>query len=101
LFNLIGQQGYFKKEIQRIMKSKPAKEWRKALHQQRQSGRPVKAELWDDLYNDLDRSLRAAKRFAESQLSNYDEIRRRQFEVKSGNFQQRRGESPTFPLTNK
>jgi len=101
LFNLMGQQGYFKKEIQRIMKSKPAKEWRKALNQQRQSGRPVKAELWDDLYNDLDRSLRAAKRFAESQLSNYDEIRRRQFEVKAGNFQQRRGESPTFPLTNK
>jgi len=101
LFNIMGQQGYFKSQIQRIMKSKPAKEWRKALNQQRQSGRPVKSELWDNLYNELDRALRNAKKLAERELSNYQEIRRRQFEAKAGNIQQRRGESPTFPLTNK
>jgi hypothetical protein len=101
LFSIMGQQGYFKGQIQRIMRSKPAKEWRKALNQQRQSGRPVKAELWDNLYNELDRSLRAAKRMAEVELSNYQEVRRRQFETKAGNIQQQRGESPTFPLTNK
>ena len=101
LFNLIGQQGYFKKEIQRIMKSKPAKEWREAINQQRTSGRPVKSELWDNLYNELDIYLRAAKRMAEVELSNYQEVRRRQFETKTGEIQQRRGETPTFPLTNK
>jgi dsDNA-specific endonuclease/ATPase MutS2 len=83
------------------MRSKPAKEWRKALNQQRQSGRPVKADLWDNLYNELDRALRNAKNLAERELSNYQEVRRRQFETKAGNIQQRRGESPTFPLTNK
>ena len=101
LFNIMGQQGYFKSQIQRLMKSKPAKEWRKALNQQRQSGRPVKAELWDNLYNELDRSLRAAKRMAEVELSNYQDVRRRQFETKAGEIKQQRGESPTFPLTNK
>jgi len=101
LFSIIGKQGYFKQQIQRLMKSKPAKEWREAINQQRASGRPVKSELWDNLYNELDIYLRAAKRMAEVELSNYQEIRRRQFETKAGDIQQRRGESPTFPLTNK
>jgi hypothetical protein len=101
LFSEMGRQKYFKREVQRIMKSNPAKEWRKALNEQRQSGRPVKAELWDDVYNQLDRALRGAKKMAEIQLSNYQEIRRRQFETRAGEVQQRRGEAPTFPLTNK
>ena len=101
LFSIMGKQGYFKQQIQRLMKSKPAKEWREAINQQRTSGRPVKSELWDNLYNELDIYLRAAKRMAEVELSNYQEVRRRQFEAKTGEIQQRRGETPAFPLTNK
>jgi len=101
LFSEMGRQGYFKSQVQQIMGSNPAKEWRKALNEQRQSGRPVRAELWDDVYNQLDRALRTAKKMAEVRLSNYQEIRRRQFETKAGEVQQRRGEAPTFPLTNK
>ena len=101
LYSLMGKQGRFKKELAKIMKSTEAKQWRAAIKQMQRDGRQVDPKLWDALYLRIDRVLLRAKRAAELELSNRDEIRVRQYESQVDKYDQQRGRAPRFPLTNK
>ena len=100
LYSLMGKQGRFKKELAKIMKSTEAKQWRAAIKQMQRDGRQVDPKLWDALYLKIDRILLRAKRAAELELSNRDEIRVRQYESQVDKYDQQRGRAPRFPLTN-
>jgi hypothetical protein len=102
LYSLIGKQGYFKKELQGIMNSTNAKAWREAIRTARGNGTQVKPELWENVYNKINVALDRAKRLAEVQLSNRDDVMRRQYQEQlSGELQLRGQETPSYILQNK
>ena len=61
LYSLMGQDGFFKRDLKRIMKSTEASQWRAAIKEARRSGRQVDPKLWDALYLRIDRSLTKSK----------------------------------------
>jgi hypothetical protein len=96
LFSLIGQQGYFKAELQRIMQSNEAKAWRDSLKGARSGGADVDPKYWQNLYPQINAALDQAKRLAEVKLSNYDDVLRRQYQDGLSGELQKRGE--TLPI---
>jgi len=101
LFSIIGKQGYLKRELSRIMKTKDAKAWREQIKRERAGGATVDPKQWGSLYRQLNQVMRNARNLAQNELSNRDEIRRREFEQKANVVDQRRSETPRFPLVNK
>tara|TARA_R100001163_G_scaffold4286_1_gene5745 strand:- start:1864 stop:5832 length:3969 start_codon:yes stop_codon:yes gene_type:complete len=101
LFSLMGQQGYFKQELQRIMQTTDAKKWRESIKRHRADGSKIDEQLYANLYYEIERALRAAKSRAELDLSNRQEIIERRYQISVNEFDQRRGLPPTFPLTNR
>ena len=101
LFSKMGQLGTLKKEIKRIMNSREAKDWKKTLLDERKRFGSADPTQWKNLYNQLDRAIRVAKREAEAQLSNIDEIQTRQWQMGVNQIDQRMGEQQRFPLTNR
>lgn len=93
LYSILGKQGIFKKAVQEIMDTRPAKEWRKQIKEQRATGAQVDPNLWQDLYGELDRALESAKKIAETELSNYDEVMQRQYEQGVDKQLQKQGET--------
>ena len=91
LYNLIGQQGYLKQEINRIMNSTDAKAWRDSIKQQRAAGARVNPEDWQNLYRQLNAAVDQAKRLAEVRLSNYGDVMARQYEQQADEKMQQRG----------
>lgn len=100
LFSIMGKQGYFKSEVQRIMQSYDAKQWRQTIRDARNQGAKVEPDNWDNLYNQLNAALFRAKGLAEAQLSNRDEIYARQYQGQLNRAYQERGvASGTDPVT--
>lgn len=93
LYNLMGQQGYFKKEVQKIMKSTEAKAWRESIKTERGNGSRIDPEQWMGIYTQLNVALDRAKRLAEVQISNRNDIMRRQYEQQLDKAMQQRGVS--------
>jgi hypothetical protein len=93
LFSLMGQQGYFKRELQRIMHDTNAKTWRESIKTERGNGSRIDPNQWMNLYRQIDVALDRAKRLAEVQLSNRDEVMRRQYEQGLDKAYQQRGVS--------
>jgi hypothetical protein len=93
LFSLMGQQGYFKKELQRIMQGTDAQAWRESIKTERGGGSRIDPNQWMNLYRQIDVALDRSKRMAEVQLSNRDEVMRRQYEQGLDKAYQQRGVS--------
>jgi len=93
LFNLMGQQGYFKAKLKEIMNSYDAKEWKKGIQERQRLGRPIDPNNWENLYYQIDLALADAKRLAEGSLSNRRDIDIRQVAEAEEEQAQRRGES--------
>ena len=91
LYSIIGQQGYFKKELQRIMQGTNAKAWRESLRTARGNGSQTDPELWQNLYKQINVALDRSKRLAEVQLTNRDDVMRRQYQQLYSAEMQKRG----------
>lgn len=91
LYQIMGKDGYFRREVQRIMGSNEAAAWRESIKTARRSGSRVDPNQWNNLYRKLDLALDRAKRLAEVQLSNRDEVMRRQYEQGLDKSMQQRG----------
>jgi hypothetical protein len=93
LFSLMGQQGYFKRELSRIMQGTDAQMWRESIKTERGNGSRIDPNQWMNLYRQIDVALDRSKRMAEVQLSNSDEVMRRQYEQGLDKAYQQRGVS--------
>lgn len=91
LYSLIGKQGYFKRELSRIMSTTEAKSWRESIRTARGNGSQVDPALWQNTYKQINVALDRAKRMAEVQLSNRDDVLRRQYQQMYSGEMQRRG----------
>lgn len=90
LYSLIGKQGYFKRELQRIMSTTDAKSWKESIRTARGNGSQVEPDLWQNTYRQINVALDRAKRMAEVQLTNRDDVMRRQYQqLYSGEMQKR------------
>ena len=91
LFSLMGQQGYFKNELKRIMQGTDAQVWRDSIKTERGNGSRIDPNQWMNLYRQIDVALDRSKRMAEVQLSNREEVMRRQYEQGLDKAYQQRG----------
>jgi hypothetical protein len=101
LYSIMGKQGYFKSEIQRVMQTTEAKAWRESIKTARGNGSQVDPKLWQNVYRQLDVGLDRAKRLAEVQLSNRDDVMRRQYQQGVDGEMQKRGVASLPILENK
>jgi hypothetical protein len=101
LYSIMGKQGYFKSEIQRVMQTTEAKAWRESIKTARGNGSQVDPKLWQNVYRQLDVGLDRAKRLAEAQLSNRDDVDRRQYQQGVDGEMQKRGVASLPILENK
>lgn len=91
LYSLIGKQGFFRRELNRIMSTTEAKAWRESIRTARGNGSQVDPDMWQNTYKQINVALDQAKRLAEGQLSNRDDIMRRQYQQQYSGEMQRRG----------
>jgi len=83
VFEKIGEMGYFRKEVERIMKKYTAKEFRQIYrNQQAISSLPVDRKNTDNIFRLLSKAILAAKRLAEDNLS--DEMK---LDIKTKQYQ--------------
>ena len=101
LFKLMGQQGIFKERIKSIMKRVDAKKFREALKTARETGGQINERDFARVYYDIDIAMRRAIQAAERDLSNAAEIRELRRKESINKVDVRRGQQPTFPLTNR
>ena len=101
LFELMGKEGHFRREIQRIMRSVDGKKFRAAIQEMRESGNLIDEREFANVYYEIDMAMKEAKRRAEDQLSNAAEIRRLRYEDSVNETRVRRGLSPEFSLRNR
>ena len=101
LFSKMGELGTLKKEIKRIMNSREAQDWKKTLLDERKRFGSADPKQWRNLYNQLDRAIRLAKREAEIKLGNFQEIQTRQWEMGVNQIDQQLGQPQRFPLQNR
>ena len=80
LYSIMGRQGVFKEAIQAAMKTTTAKQWRNRIKQARGKGAKIDPTEWENLYNDLDVAMVRAVRAAQLELTNRDDVLRRQYE---------------------
>jgi hypothetical protein len=78
LFKLIGENPYFRQELDTIMKEVSGPKFREEVRRARSSGE-VDATKWRNIHYQVDDALRMAKRMAEIQLSNYGDIREQEY----------------------
>ena len=78
---LMGESKIFRDEVRRIMRSKDGKEFRKQWKELANSSNPIYLDrkLQDNIQVLLYNALKQSQRWAESQLSDYDEIREQQW----------------------
>ena len=79
--DIMGQFGFFKKELQKIMKSTDGKEFRK-LYKQAQSnsgGASIDRELLNRIHQRINIALKRAKGFAQNRIDDRDGVREKLF----------------------
>ena len=79
------------------MNSREAQDWKKTLLDERKRFGSADPKQWKNLYNQLDRAIRAAKREAEIKLGNLEEIQTRQWQMGVNQIDQRQGKPQRFP----
>lgn len=80
LYSIMGKQGIFKQAIKDAMKTTTAKQWRSRIKEARGKGAKIDPTEWENLYNDLDTAMISAVRAAQLELTNRDDVLRRQYE---------------------
>jgi len=75
--DFMGKDKYFKREIQRIMSTTSGKEFRKAYKAFQKNGIPVDRQLFKGIHIELETALRSAQRFAESQIPQVEEVKKK------------------------
>lgn len=101
LFELMGKEGYFRSEIQRIMRSVDGKKFRAAIKEMRESGNLIDERKYANVYYEIDMAMKEAKRRAEDKLSNAAEIRQLRYQNSVNETRVRRGLPPEFPQKNR
>ena len=77
--DFMGKDKYFKQEIQRIMSTTSGKQFRKAYKAFQKNGIPVDRQLFKNIHIELERALRRAQSFAESQIPQVDEVKKKTY----------------------
>jgi len=88
--NWMGKSGWFKKEVQKIMKSIDGKEFR---NKYKKAGVPIDRELLLRIHQRIDYALRRAKGFAGNQVTSKARLKQKQFLNKRIEFHTKRGET--------
>ena len=101
LFSLMGQQGYFRQAVARIMKQPLAQDFRNKIQSAERLG-PVDYKQYGMIHSQINTALRTATRMAEAQLPNADEIRNKAYQEKYNQILNQQGQPGTvLNLTNK
>ena len=101
MYNIMGQQKYFRDQLREIMATSDAKKWRNALKEARKRGGTVEPKYFASLYRSVELALRNAKELAESQMSNAQELALRAYEADYNRSNQELGRPNEFPLVNR
>jgi len=101
MYNIMGQQKYFRDALRGIMASTTAKDWKKRLTEARKRGGSVEPKYWEMLYNEVEVALRNAKELAEFDMSNSEDLALRAYEAEYNKTNQQLGQPNQFPLVNK
>ena len=72
---IMGERGWFKKEIQRIMKTTDGQKFREAYKKLSATGAPIDRELLLRIHRKIDIALKRAKNFAQSRIDDRDGVR--------------------------
>ena len=81
LYSIMGRQKIFQQAIQDAMNTTTAKQWRTRIKRARGKGAKIDPTEWENLYNELDKAMVRAVRAAQLELSNRDDVLRRQYEA--------------------
>jgi len=102
LFRVMGESHIFRDRLRFIMSQKPAKEYRRQIHELRLGQREkVDQKLWNHLHKDVTNAMKAAQKAAEMSSSFQAVIRQRQFQKGINNVLQQQGRMPFFELQNR
>jgi len=77
--DLMGQDGIFKKEIQRIMNTTDAKAFRKEFKDVQSRGANINVETFQNIQVELNMALRKSQRWAESRIEDREIVRQKQY----------------------
>jgi len=88
LYNYIGKNGLFKKEVQRIMQTTDGKAFRQAFEAAQKSGKPVSVADFQNIHIMLDRAMNSAKTYAIAQVdaANGGAISERRHQAQSNRY---------------
>ena len=102
LFRLMSESDTLRNGLRFIMKRKPAKEFRRQVHEQRiNNGNRIDQKLWNRVHADITAVMRQAQREAELHSDFQAVIRQRQFQTGINNVRQEQGKAPIFQLENR
>ena len=101
LYSIMGRQGIFRQAIQDAMTTTTAKQWRTRIKRARGKGAKIDPTEWENLYNELDKAMVRAVRAAQLELTNRDDVFRRQYEAEVDVRNQRFGIGTVPILENK
>lgn len=102
LLSIIGEDKVFLNELRGIMKKMPADKWKEAYRKSQQiNPSETKAEQFGNLYNNIDRALRRAKKNAERKLSSKQQVESSVYQRKVNIREQQKFNVPPFPLENR
>lgn len=90
--NLMGQDGIFKNEIQKIMSSTSGKSFRKAFKDAQAQGAAVDIKDFLNIHRELDYALRRAQLYAESRIDSRDDVLAKQYINEESGRQSRLGD---------
>jgi hypothetical protein len=102
LFRLMSESDTLRNGLRFIMKRKPAKEFRRQVHEQRiNNGNRIDQKLWNRVHADITAVMRAAQREAELHSDFQAVIAQRQFQTGINSVRQEQGKAPIFQLENR
>lgn len=107
LFEIMGEDGYFRERIAHYMKIYDADKWVDTIHGLRlRDGKDIDEKVFDNLYINIDAAARQAKKLAELRLPKemQDDLQERIYQAGRNVVDQRMGQAPRFDvqtMTNK
>ena len=107
LFEIMGEDGYFRDRIAHYMKIYDADQWVDTIHGLRlRDGKDIDEKVFDNLYINIDAAARQAKKLAELRLPQemQDDLQERIYQAGRNVVDQRMGQAPRFDvqtMTNK
>jgi hypothetical protein len=102
LFRVMGESRIFRDRLRFIMDQKPAKEFRRQIHELRLGHREkVDQKLWNSVHKDVTNAMRAAQKAAEMTSDFQAVIRQTQFQKGINDVLQQQGRVPFFEWQNR